>query len=68
MDPKTGTEIIIPQASEAEGLTLDERAVALATAVSSECRRTYSYPPSSSRLVTHPCAPPSVDFDYFSRQ
>lgn len=35
VDPKTGVEILVPQASEGAGLTLDERAVMLATAISS---------------------------------
>ena len=42
VDPKTGVEIIIPQASEAQSLTLDERAVALATAISSESRMRFA--------------------------
>ncbi|KAL7410656.1 Scramblase-domain-containing protein [Mrakia frigida] len=34
VDPKTGVEVIVPPPSQGEGLTLDERAVALATAIS----------------------------------
>lgn len=49
VDPKTGVEVVVPPAREGEGLTLDERAVALATAISSEYNP--SSIPTSSREV-----------------